>query len=120
MKRKPAVYLLVFLPIMVGGGVSLMIALVDAYSCVTGVAKSAVPNLNGLLITLPAFFLWIPTSLLIANFALYCARPLRRIAEAYVERAERPGFEDSQKTLLRVLGVIALVCLPLIALGFAL
>jgi len=104
---------------MVGGGVSLIVALLEAYSRVTGLARSAVPNLNGLLITLPAFFLWIPTSLLISNIVLYWVPPLRRIAEAYVAETNRPGFIDSQKKLLKVLGGFALVCIPLIVLGFA-
>jgi len=119
-QRKPVAYLLLILPILVGGGVCLIAALVGSYSQVKGVARSAMPNLNGLLIALPAFLLWIPISLLMANVILYCVPPLRRIAEGYAAQAGRPGFVESQKTLLKVLGVFALVCLPLIVLGFVL
>ncbi len=119
-QRKPAVYLLVILPILVGGGVSLIAGLVELYSRLKGVPPSAIPNLNGLLIMLPTFFVWIPVSLILANLVLYCLPPLRRTAEQYSERAGRPGFADSQKLLLKALGVVALLCLPLIALGFIL
>lgn len=103
-----------------GGALCLSVALIEAYSWLAGVPRSAVPNLNGMLITLPAFFLWIPVSLLISNVVLYWVPPLRRIADAYTQRAHRLGFVDSQKALLKALGVFALVCLPLIVLGFAL
>jgi hypothetical protein len=119
-QRKPVVYLLVILPTLVVGAVCLIAALIEAYSQVTGISRSSVPRLNGLLIALPALFLWIPISLLIANVVLYCVPPLRRIAEKHVAQTERPGFMESQTALLKVLGVIALVCVPLILLGFLL
>ena len=43
-QRKPAIYLLVILPVMFGGGVGLMVSLVRAYARATGLARSAVPN----------------------------------------------------------------------------
>ncbi len=98
----------------------LMAALVELYSRLKGVPRSAIPNLNGLLIMLPAFFVWIPTSLILANLVVYCVPPLRRTAEQYSERAGRPGFAHSQKALLKALGLFAFVCFPLIALGFIL
>jgi hypothetical protein len=116
--RKPLIYLLVILPILVGGGVSLVIALVAAFSAIRGVPRSAVPNVNGMLIGLPAFFLWIPASLLLGNVVLYAVPPLRRIAESYATRAHQPGFVESQKILLKIAGYFALICIPLIVLGY--
>jgi hypothetical protein len=117
-QRKPVIYLLVILPTLVVGAVCLIATLIEAYSQVTGVPRSSVPRLNGLLIALPALFLWIPLSLLIANVVLCCVPPLRRIAERYAAQTERPGLIESQQALLKMLGVIALVCVPLILLGF--
>jgi hypothetical protein len=117
-QRKPAVYLLVILPVLVGGGICLVDALLRAYSHVRGISQSAVPMPNGLLIALPAIFVWIPISLLLANLVLYVVSPLRRIAEVYSTQAGGPGFATSQKILLRALAWFCLVCLPLIALGF--
>jgi hypothetical protein len=102
------------------GSVFVVAALIGAYSAVRGVPPAAVPDVNGLLIALPAFFLWIPVSLLLSNVILYSVPPLRRIAEEYAARADQPGYVKAQKTLLKVLGVFALVCVPLIVLGFVL
>ncbi len=119
-QRKPIVYLFVILPILIGGAIGLIIALVEIYSYVTGLPRYAIPRLNGVLITLPALFLWIPISLLIGNRVLYSLPPLRRIAEKYAAQAGRPGFMENQTALLKALGAIALVCIPLILLGFML
>jgi hypothetical protein len=119
-RRKPLIYLLVILPVLAGGGMVLLLTLIEAYSQVRDVAYSAIPGLNGMLITLPAFFLWIPISLLISNFVLYFMPPLRRIAEEYATRSGHAGFAASQKGLLKLLGIFTLVCLPLILLGFIL
>ncbi len=115
---KPLIYLVVILPVLVGGGMGLMFALVKAYSQVRGVAYSAIPGLNGLLITIPALFLWVPIGLLISNLVLCLLPPLRRIAEEYAARSGHPGFADSQRGLLKLLGISVLVCLPLILVGF--
>ena len=96
----------------------LVSALLEAHSHLKGVARSAVPDPIALMITLPAFFLWIPISLIVGNIVLYCVPPLRQVAQRHAAQANRPGFLASQKVLLRVLGVLALVCLPLIVLGF--
>src|ERR1051326_5405054 len=56
-QRKPIVYLVVILPIVVGGGLCLVLGLLQAYARLKGVARTGVPDLNGFLITLPAFFL---------------------------------------------------------------
>jgi hypothetical protein len=79
-----------------------------------------VPNVNGLLISLPAFFLWIPGHLLLGNVVLYCVAPFRRIVEQYVADTGRPGFVESQKVLLKVFVAVAVICVPLIVLGFVL
>ncbi len=118
--RKPFVYLLVLLPILGGGGLLLIAGLIQAYSHVHGVPRSAVPDMNGLLISLPASLVWIPISLFLANLVLWFVPPLRRIEERHSARSGRPGFADSQKALLKALGFCALFCLPLIALGFVL
>jgi hypothetical protein len=99
--RKPAVYLLVILPIMIGGGASLLIALVEAYSRVTGLARSAVPNQNGLLITLPALLMTYDLkdkegrvcAFEVGNFLLTrggLCRLVRRIPECRVTRRPSP------------------------------
>ncbi len=119
-QRKPLIYLLVILPVFVVGGMSLIVALIEAYSQIRGVASSAIPGLNGLLITLPTFFLWIPISLLISNVLLCSLPPLRRMAEEYVARSGHAGFAQSQKGVLKLVGIFAFVCLPLILLGFIL
>ena len=120
MQRKPVVYLFVILPIIAGGGMCLLLTLIEAYSRVKGVAHSAIPGLNALLIALPAFFLWIPIGLLVSNLMLYFISPLRRMAEEYVVRSGHPGFAESQKELLKWIRIVALVCVPLVLLGFIL
>jgi hypothetical protein len=96
-QRKSVVYLLVILPTLAGGAVCLLTALVETYSHVTGMPRSSMPRLNGLLMTLPALFLWIPISLLIANIVLYRVPPLRRIAERYAPEASVGKGRDSKK-----------------------
>ncbi len=119
-QRKPAVYLLVIIPILVVGGVFGMAALLDLYSRLKDVPRSAIPNLNKLLLALPAFFLWIPISLVLANLVLYCVPPLRRTAEQYSKCLGRADFAGSQKGLLKALGIFALILFPFIVLGFLL
>jgi len=86
----------------------------------TGVPRSAIPKVNSLLITLPALLLWIPNGLLLSNVILQCTPWLRWFAEDYVMRTGQPGYVESQKILLKIAGGCALVCLPLIVLGFIL
>ena len=103
MSRKPPAYFFVILPIFVIGGISLVLVLIFAYSRTANMPVSNLPNLNSLLISLPAFFLWIPVSLLLGNLLLYWIAPLRRIVERYVSETNRPGFVESQKALLKLL-----------------
>jgi hypothetical protein len=118
--QRPLVYLVVILPILVFGGVSFVCTLILAYSRTKGIPQAAVPKLNGMLISLPALGLWIPISLLLANLVIFCVAPLRRVAERYTAQAERSGFIESQKDLMKLLLVLALICIPLIVLGFVL
>jgi len=111
MRKKPAVYLVVILPILVGGGNLIVAGLQALYMDVT--ARSEVPVLNGILILLPALVLWVPITLLLANCVLY-ALP----RDAYSARAEQPGFGGSQRQLGRFSFILAWVCVPLIVLGF--
>src|SRR5882724_5114728 len=96
-QKKPAIYLLVILPILGIGGISVVIALQSAYARITGASLSSLPRLNGLLISLPALCLWVPIALVFANCVLFAVPPLRRIAL-----------------------IMALICVPLIILGFML
>jgi hypothetical protein len=82
-------------------------------------AAAPVPNLNGILIALPTLFLWMPLALLISNVILRVVPPLRRVAERYGAAAGRPDFEASQRQLAKVFLWIALVCVPLIAVGWS-
>ncbi len=117
---KPRVYLLVILPILFFGELALMIALIWMYAQFRNVPRDAIPNLNGFFIFLPAVFLWMPVSLLLGNVIPYIVPPLRRIAERYSSETDRPGYLESQKGLLKVLGIFAMICIPLIVLGFIL
>jgi hypothetical protein len=120
MPRKPLIYLVVILPLFVAGSLCVVLGLVLAYSRLNGIPPSAVPNFNGILISLPALILWIPVALFLGNFILYCVPPFRRIAERYASESRRPGFVESQKELLKVTLVFASICIPLIVLGFIL
>jgi hypothetical protein len=116
--RKPPVYLAVMLPIFWLGLMTLCWLLLRAYHSISGTPLNAIHNRNGLLLLLPAFVLWIPLSLLLSNVVLYVTPPLRRVAERYVMKSNHPGFLKSQQMLLKMTGLLALVCIPLIALGF--
>ena len=119
-ERKPIIYLLVILPILLVGGIGIPSLLLRTYSRNHGILPSAVPDLNGFLIMLPAIFLWIPLTLLLANCVFFVVPPLRTIAEAYVVRAHRPGFLESQRQLGKLALLFAAFCVPLIVLGFTL
>jgi hypothetical protein len=116
--NRPRIYLVVILPLLVLGGLLVVSLSLGAYAATVGVPLSAVPEINALLIALPAFFLWIPVSLLIANVVLTSVPAFRRIAEAYVTANARPDYHMSQRQLSRVLGWTACVCVPLILLGW--
>ena len=116
--KRPLVYLAVILPILVLGGMALVFALLQAFAVVRGVAHSALPNVHGILICLPALLCWIPISLLLSNCVLFAVPRLRRVAERFAAEAQRPDFRHSQRQLLIATGAIGLVCVPLVLLGF--
>ena len=97
---KPAIYLLVILPILIVGGVLLPLRLLHYYAASKGIPLAAVQNIPGMLIALPAFFIWVPVGLLISNVVLAAIPPLRKIAVEYSLRAGRPSFLGSQLELL--------------------
>jgi len=115
---KPKIYLAVILPMLCFGGLLVIVALIRCFAAVRGIPMRQIPNVNGMLISLPAVLLWIPIILLLSNLILFAIPYLRRIAGQYVATAKRPGFRETQSDLLKLTGYFAIVCLPLIALGF--
>jgi hypothetical protein len=101
-------------------GVFVITSLLTGYCRTKGIPLSAVPNLNGILISLPALGLWIPISLVLGNVGLHCVPPLRRINERDASKTGRSGFVEAQKDLLKALLLFALICIPMILLGFIL
>lgn len=99
---------------------AVFIGLTEAYSQIHGIPKSLIPDLNGFLITLPAFFLWVPIALLLSNCLLWVVPRLRRTAENYATEAKRPNFAESQKQLAKLALAVSTLCLPLIVIGFLL
>ena len=112
--------MLVILPMLTVGAAAIFVGLPTAYVHLKGISLSAIPTLNALLLCLPAFLLWIPITLLLTNCVLFAVTPLRRVAEEFVLRAERPGFVESQRQLGRAALIMAIFCLSLIVLGFLL
>ena len=102
------------------GFITAIIALPEAYAQLHGISPRSVPDLNEYLIVFPAMILWLPVGLVIANCVLFVVPPFRRVADAYVARAQRPGFYEAQWSLLKGVLVFAAVCVPLIILGFVL
>ena len=115
--RRPPIYLIVILPLLMLGGPVAYFA-VAMYAAAHKIPLDAVPQSNGLLVGLPSLLLWLLLALLLANGILNAVPPLRRIAEGYVAEAGRPGYWESQRQLLRVFGLSALACIPLIAIGW--
>jgi hypothetical protein len=116
--RKPVVYLLVIVPILIGGAIGISAGLIDLYTRLTGIPRSSVPRINGLLIALPAVFLWMPVTLLLSNCVLFVVPPLRKVANAYTTQTNSPSFHESQRILGKITLFAAVVCLPLIIVGF--
>lgn len=116
--RKPPIYVAIFFPVFVSGGVGVVVLLAWMYSAVAGVGTDQIPRVNGILIFLPTLFLWVPISLFAFNLVRQLVPALRRIAEGYAHQTGAPGFVESQRQLLRVLLLLAAICVPLILLGF--
>ena len=119
-RSKPPVYLAVILPVFLSGGLGIVYLLMRVFAHIRNVPLNAVPELNGLLIALPAVFLWIPVSLLVANLILFVVPPLRRRAASYAASTGSLSFSGSQLAMLRATFWCGLLCVPLIALGFVL
>jgi hypothetical protein len=117
-RPKPLVYLAIILPLLAGGGFLVVLGLTRVFAASRGIAPAAIPDRNGMLIALPALFLWIPVALLLGNLLLLATPPLRRIAEGYQEATRTLGFGASQRNLGRFAMATAVVAIPLIALGF--
>lgn len=118
--RRPAVYLIVLLPMILGGGVAVYAGMSWLLARVKHTTPADIPEANGLLVLLPSFFLWLPIALWLSNLVILWTPPLRRVAEEFVARSGEPGYEQSQVILAKVIGVMALICLPLIIVGFVL
>jgi hypothetical protein len=118
-KRKPRVYLAIILPMLLGGGFVVIGGLLHLFATLRGISTNAIPDRNGMLIALPAFLAWGPIALVLSNVVLRVVPPLYRIAEGYRLASPRtPDFGTSQRQLGRIATGMALVTVPLIALGF--
>jgi len=120
MPRKPTTYLLVSLPLIVGGGIGTYLASLWMFSYLRQIPKDEIPALNEFLITLPSSFLWLPIALWLSNFVIFATPPLRKLAAGYVARVRQPNFQDSQAALARAIRWTAAICVPLIVGGFVL
>jgi hypothetical protein len=118
--NKPAVYLAIMVPVLLVGGIAIVAGLMAMYARVAGIHQAHVPKLNALLISLPTLMLWIPLALLLGNCILHLVPRLRATAERHSNESGHPGFRESQRQLAVAAMVMALVCVPLIALGFVL
>lgn len=119
-QRKPLIYLAVILPVFLGGALGIVYVLMRAFAHVRDVPLNAIPDLNGLLMALPAALLWIPVSLLVSNLILLVVPPLRRRAASYAASTGSVSFGVSQLAVLRATLWFGLLCVPLITLGFVL
>lgn len=118
--KKPVAFLWIILPTLLGGFLAVVTGLIYAYAKLNGIPRSAIPDLNGLLITLPALVLWIPIALILSNLALHAVPVLRQRAEQYASESGHPGFMESQRQLSVAALIAAAVCVPLLILGFML
>jgi hypothetical protein len=117
-QRKPKVYLAVILPVVVLGGVFCIAQLVSFYAARKGIPVSAIPNTAGLLIAIPAAFLWLPLGLPLSNVIIGVVPPLRRVAQQYSAATASPGFVKAQFQLFMFLLATGCVCIPIILYGF--
>ena len=117
--RKPLIYLCVLLPLLLVGGVAAALGAVALFARSRGIAFGEVADAPGILLSIPAFFLWIPFCLMLGNGILFAIPPLRPIAEAHVRRHGAPDFRTTQRDLARFAAGSAAVTLPVIAAVFA-
>lgn len=116
--RKPLIYLLVIVPILLGGAIAIPMYLLSVHAAMRGVRMNEVPDATAIMITIPALIVWIPIALLLSNFVMVAIPPMRRIAQAYTRRAGTPGFFKSQLQLMGLTAIIAVICIPIIIYGF--
>ena len=115
--RRPRIYLLVILPLLILGGILVPYALVSALAGLKGMPVSMVSSPRALWVVIPGLLLWIPISLLLANFAINLIPPLRKTAQRYSTESGQPGFAQSQLRLFFVLLGTGVVCIPALAYG---
>ncbi len=116
--RKPAIYLAVIVPLLIGGGILVPWAMVSAYAATRSLPVSAIADTAALPLAISGLLLWIPACLLLASAIMFAVPPLRRIAERYAATAARPEFAQSQRQLLKALLVGIVVCTPVIVAVF--
>lgn len=116
--QKPTIHLAVILPLLVGGNLLLAWLLLSAYAALREIRIPEIPDAKALMLVLPGFVLWIPSSLLVANSILFAIPSLRRVANRHAAATGRPDFKQSQRELLIVFMIAAAVCLPIIAAAF--
>lgn len=117
--RKPAIYLWVIVPILWGGAIAIPTCLLLVHAAMRGVRMSEVPDATALMITIPAFIVWIPAALVLSNFVMAAIPSMRRIAQEYSRRTGTSGFFKSQLQLMGLTAIFAVICIPIIIYGFA-
>jgi len=120
MTKKPPIYLIIILPVLVGGYFLIVWSNLTAFKYLNGIGINQIPEKNALLILLPSFFLWVPVSLLLSNAIISVIPSTRKIAENYVKKANKPDYTKTQKALKKLFWSIASIAIPLILLGYLL
>jgi len=115
--HRPPIYLLVILPLLVLGGIFVPYALVSALAGLKGIPISMISNPSALWVVIPGLLLWIPLSLLLANFVINLVPSLRKTAQKYTAESGQPGFAQSQLRLFLFLLSTGVVCIPALAYG---
>lgn len=117
---RPAVFLLVVLPILWGGMLAAAVGLVALLARATDTTLATVPDGAAIVVACCGALLAVPVALMLSNLVLRALSPLRRIASRDAARHRRPDFAASQRALLRLFLVLAAICAPIIAATFAL
>ena len=117
MRKKPAIYLAVILPLLMAGVIPVA-GLETLYANIAGIPRAVIPQQNALLIGLPTILLWFPLSLFLANCIVFAVPPLCKVAETYATETQGPGFIESQRTLGKITLGMAAFCVPLVIIGF--
>lgn len=113
----PPWFLLIIIPMLLLGAL-LMNKMVEWAAAFRGIPFKDFPDMQGALISLGTFFLWIPLALLLSNCILFLIPALRRPSDEYAQENGLPDFWESQRQLLPFALGLAALCIPLIALGF--